>query len=60
MNKLPEDPMMLASSINMLLRDGQYEDLDDLCAAFDVERSDIDAKLAAIGMAYDPTQNKVR
>ena len=52
--------MILASSINMMLRDGEYEDLDDICAAFDREREEIDARLASAGMSYDPSLNKVR
>lgn len=60
MNRLPDDPMILASSINMMLRDGEYEDLDDICSAFDRDRAEIDSKLASAGMSYDPSLNKVR
>lgn len=60
MNRLPDDPMILASSINMMLRDGEYEDLDDICSAFDRDRSEIDSKLASAGMSYDPSLKKVR
>ena len=35
MDNLPQDPFMLVSSINMLLRDGEYDSLEDLCASFD-------------------------
>ena len=52
--------MILASSINMMLRDGEYEDLDDLCGAFDIDRSEVEAKLAYVGMSYDASLNKVR
>ena len=52
--------MILASSINMMLRDGEYEDLDDICSAFDRDRAEIDSKLASTGMSYDPSLNKVR
>lgn len=60
MTRLPDDPMILASSINMMLRDGEYEDLDDICAAFDIDRSEVEAKLASVGMSYDASLNKVR
>lgn len=52
--------MILASSINMMLRDGEYENLDDICAAFDIDRSEVEAKLASVGMSYDASLNKVR
>ncbi|MCQ2159614.1 MAG: DUF4250 domain-containing protein [Bacteroidales bacterium] len=60
MTRLPDDPMILASSINMMLRDGEYEDLDDICAAFDCDRPEIEAKLASVGLSYDASLNKVR
>lgn len=60
MTRLPDDPMILASSINMMLRDGEYEDLDDICAAFDSDRTEIEARLASVGMSYDASLNKVR
>lgn len=58
MEKLPNDPNILFSSINMLLRDGEYENLDELCYAFGVDRKGIEAKLAAAGFEYSESANK--
>ena len=50
---------MLVSSINFLLRDGEYDDLDQICYSFDVERSEVDGILASQGYAYDAERNRV-
>ncbi len=50
---------MLVSSVNTLLRDHEYEDLDDICACFDVDRTDLDARLSAAGYSYDAGLNKI-
>lgn len=34
MDYLPEDPAILVSSINMLLRDEEFDSLESLCFAF--------------------------
>ena len=34
MEYLPQDPHILVSSINMLLRDEEYDSLESLCYAF--------------------------
>lgn len=57
MEELPKDPMMLMSFINMKLRD-QYSSLDELCAAMDIDRGELEAKLAAVGLEYNQVQNK--
>lgn len=54
---LPQDPMMLFSVINMKLRD-EYPSLDALCKGMDLERDDIEKKLAAAGFEYSPDHNK--
>lgn len=54
---LPKDPFILFSVINTKLRDF-YPSLDALCADLQVDRAALEAQLAAIGMAYDPSQNK--
>ena len=45
MMNLPQDPMMLFSVINMKLRD-QYSSLDELCEDMDVNRKELEDKLA--------------
>ena len=57
MEKLPKDPMILFSAVNMLLRD-DYKDLDELCDDMQVDRKQLEAKLATAGFEYNPEQNK--
>lgn len=57
MEHLPNDPMMLFSAVNMLLRD-EYGSLDALCEDMNVDRKSIEDKLAAAGFEYNATQNK--
>ncbi len=54
---LPNDPMMLFSVINMKLRD-EYPSLDALCKGMDVEKEQIETKLAEAGFEYNEQQNK--
>ena len=54
---LPNDPMMLMSTVNMYLRD-QYASLDELCAALDVDRTELEEKLRAVGFEYSAENNK--
>ena len=58
MEKLPNDPMMLFSSVNMLLRDEEYKNLDELCYAFGIERKALEAKLATSGFEFNEKENK--
>ena len=46
MDRLPKDPMILFSTVNMLLRD-DYRSLDDLCDDMNVDRNALETKLAA-------------
>lgn len=55
--QLPEDPFMLLSFINMKLRDN-YNSLDELCEDMNIDREDLEKKLASAGFEYNPTQNK--
>lgn len=57
MENLPTDPMMLFSYINTKLRD-QYTSLDELCADLHIDRTTLEATLAAAGFEYNPVQNK--
>ena len=45
MDYLPNDPMMLVSSVNMLLRDGEFDDLETLCAYFDKDMEELKVAL---------------
>lgn len=55
--KLPEDPMMLYSFINMKLRDF-YLSLDALCEDMNVERDEIVRTLKTVGFEYNPVRNR--
>lgn len=56
---LPKDPMILLSVINTHLRDDSPS-LDALCEELDIEREELEAKLKAVGFAYDAEQNRFR
>ena len=54
---LPNDPFMLLSYVNTMLRD-KYANLDALCDDLDVSKADITAKLSAAGFEYDENLHK--
>ena len=56
---VPNDPSMLLSYINMKLRD-RYDSLDDLCDDLDLDRDEIESRLASIGAFYDADNNCFR
>ena len=60
MDHLPlSDIPMLVSSINFLLRDEEFDNLDQICYCFGVEREYIDRLLASKGYAYQEKYNRV-
>jgi len=58
MERLPNDPYMLVSAINFLLRDGICSDLDEVCYDYGVERAALEAKLREAGFEYNEEQKK--
>lgn len=58
MERLPEDPYMLVSAINFLLRDGICKDLDKVCYDYGVERAELEARLREAGFEYNEEQHK--
>jgi len=54
---LPKDPFILLSYVNTQLRDN-YPDLDEFCAAQDVNREELEVLLASVGFTYDPFGNR--
>ena len=60
MDRLPKDPFMLVSSINMLLRDNEFESLEDLCAYFEREVVEVKEELLECGYIYDEEQRQVK
>lgn len=60
MDHLPlNDIPMLVSSINFLLRDEEFENLDQICYCYDVERDELDRILARGGYSYREAQNRI-
>ena len=57
---IPEDPFMLLSFINMKLRDGDYESLEDLCASLDCDAAEITQQLQKAGFDYMPAIKQFR
>ncbi len=53
------DPFILYSRVNTKLRD-QYPDLDELCAAEGIDKSDLIRTLADAGFEYIPEINQFR
>ena len=56
---LPSDPFMLLSMINIKLRD-DYPSLDELCAAEDIDRNELESRLREAGFDYLPEANQFR
>ncbi len=60
MEYLPKDPAILVSSINMLLRDEEFDTLDSLCFAFNREPEEIKEYLHTHGYTYSESQRQFR
>lgn len=60
MDFLPNDPAILVSSINMYLRDDEYDSLESLCNAFNREPEELKAYLAKNGYTYSTSQRQFR
>lgn len=59
MENLPKDPFMMLSVVNTWLRDG-YSSLYELCAAKDIDRTELETALKAAGFDYMPEINQFR
>ncbi|MBP5771612.1 MAG: DUF4250 domain-containing protein [Bacteroidaceae bacterium] len=60
LSSLPQDPDMLVSVINMLLRDGEFDSLDSLCSYFDRDRDELESLLLRHGFVYNEQQRQMR
>lgn len=60
MDFLPKDPAILVSSVNMLLRDEEYDTLQSLCYAFGTEPEDIKLYLLDHGFVWSEQQKQFR
>ncbi len=59
MNKLPKDPFMLLSVVNMKLRD-YYPSLDAMCDDMELDKNEILRRLHDAGFDYMPEINQFR
>ena len=60
MDFLPKDPAILVSSVNMLLRDEEFDSLESLCYAFSREPNEIKDYLLAKGFVWSEQQKQFR
>lgn len=60
MEYLPKDPAILVSSVNMLLRDEEFDSLESLCFAFDREPQEIKDYLVEKGYEWSEQQKQFR
>lgn len=56
---IPNDPFILLSYVNTLLRD-EYPSPEELCRARDIDLAGLTEKLASAGFTYDAEQNRYR
>ena len=60
MDYLPKDPAILVSSVNMLLRDGEFDTLEALCFNFNTEPEEIKNYLFGHGYVFSEEQRQFR
>lgn len=60
MEYLPLDPAILVSSINMLLRDEEFDSLESLCYCFDREPEEVKDYLLQHGYVWSESQKQMR
>ena len=60
MDYLPKDPAILVSSVNMLLRDEEFDTLESLCYNFGTEPKEIKNYLYGHGFVYSEKQKQFR
>jgi len=57
---LPNNPAILVSAVNMLLRDEEFDTLESLCYNFNREPDEIKAYLLKNGYRYDELQRQFK
>ena len=60
MDHLPKDPAILVSSVNMFLRDEEFDTLEALCYAFNREPNEIKDYLMKYGFVWSEQQKQFR
>lgn len=59
MEHLPQNDMpMLASAINFLLRDEEFDNLDQICDYYHEDRAELEKMLAEAGFSYSEEQKR--
>lgn len=58
--KLPQDPVMLMSFVNMKLRDHDYNSLQEFCDEAGIDENELIDKLKSAGFDYFPDQKQFR
>lgn len=60
MDHLPlNDIPMLVSAINFLLRDEEFDSLDQICFHFNISRRELEQLLATEGFKFSEQQNRI-
>lgn len=60
MDYLPKNPAILVSSINMLLRDEEFDSLELLCDNFNTNAEQVKTYLHEAGYVYSEEQEQFR
>ena len=60
MDYLPKDPAILVSSVNMLLRDEEFDTLESLCYHFNEDVEKLKTYLHEAGYVYSEEQHQFR
>ena len=60
MEYLPKDPAILVSSINMLLRDEEFDTLESLCYSFNRDAKEVKNYLSRHGYTYSEEQKQYK
>ncbi len=59
MDHLPKNDMpMLVSAINFLLRDEEFDNLDQICYYYNEDRSELEKRLSDAGYTYSESLKK--
>ncbi|HAT62294.1 MAG TPA: DUF4250 domain-containing protein [Prevotella sp.] len=60
MDFLPKDPAILVSSVNMFLRDEEFDSLESLCYCYNRNPNELKAYLLKNGYIYSDEQKQFR
>lgn len=60
MDFLPKDPAILVSSVNMFLRDEEFDSLESLCHCYNRNPNELKAYLLKNGYIYSDEQKQFR